>query len=54
MWKRWSVLWLFFVGVVVATQYACSPLAAGVGGAAAGAAIEHKHDKNSDKDKDGD
>ena len=46
--KRYVLLLLSIIAV--ATQYACSPLAAGVAGAGAGAALEHKHDKNKDGD----
>lgn len=46
--KRYGLLLL--LALAVAAQYACSPLAAGVAGAAGGAALEHKHDKNKDGD----
>jgi hypothetical protein len=37
------------LGLFVASQYACAPLAA-VGGAAAGAAAQKHHDKNHNDD----
>jgi hypothetical protein len=41
---------LLMLGIFVAGQYACAPLAAGVVGAGAGAAAEHHHDKKTDDD----
>jgi hypothetical protein len=41
---------LLILGLFVAGQYACAPLAAGVVGAGAGAAAEHHHDKKHDDD----
>jgi hypothetical protein len=49
MLKRYGLL-LAFLGLVLATQYACAPLAAGVGGAAVGAAAQKHHDKQHDDD----
>lgn len=44
---------LFFVtmlGLTLATQFGCSPLTAGVAGAAIGAGAEHRHHERHDND----
>ena len=50
MLKRYLLL-LVFGAAVAATQIGCSPLGAGVAGAAVGAAAEKHHDKH-DNDRD--
>jgi hypothetical protein len=47
--KRFLVL--LFLGATVATQFGCSPLAAGVAGAAVGAGAAKHHDRH-DNDRD--
>jgi hypothetical protein len=46
--KRMALL--LMMGIFVAGQYACAPLAAGVVGAGAGAAAQHHHDQKHDDD----